>query len=69
MLHNREELQKARQVYAEALNAEEKKILVCAGTGCVSSGSLEIFDKLTQLMQEKGISCSVELEQEPHHDV
>ena len=69
MLHNREELQKARQIYADALTAEEKKILVCAGTGCVSSGSLEIFDRLTQLMQERNIPCSVELEQEPHHDV
>lgn len=69
MLHTREELQQARAAYANALSAEKQKILVCAGTGCVSSGSLDIFDRLSQLMRERNIPCSVELEEDPHGDV
>ena len=68
MLKNREDLRKLRNTYMKSLAAEEKKILVCAGTGCISSGSLEIYDKLTQLMKERKIPCSVELQEEPHHD-
>ncbi len=50
----------------ESIAAEKKKILVCAGTGCISSGSLEIYDRLAQIMNERGIPCSVELQEEPH---
>jgi NADH-quinone oxidoreductase subunit F len=66
MLKTREDLSRIRFVYSKALSAQTKKILVCAGTGCVSSGALEIFDRLTQLMQECNIPCTVELEKEPH---
>jgi NADH-quinone oxidoreductase subunit F len=64
MLATREELKKTRDVYAASLKAEKKKIFICAGTGCVSSGSLEIYEELIKLMNEKGIPCSVELKTE-----
>ena len=64
--NSREDLQKAREIYRAALNQQTKKILVCAGTGCVSSGSLDIFDRLKTLVEEKGMACSVELQEEPH---
>lgn len=68
MLKNREDLKKLRSLYKEALEAEKKKILVCAGTGCISSGSLEIYDRLVEIMKERNIPCSVELQEEPHGD-
>ena len=68
MLKSRQELQKLRRRYQASLNAQKKKILVCAGTGCVSSGSLEIFDKLQSLIAACGLECSVQLEKEPHED-
>jgi len=68
MLKNREDLKKLRSLYKEALEAEKKKILVCAGTGCISSGSLEIYDRLVEIMKERNIPCSVELPEEPHGD-
>ena len=49
-----------------ALKAERRRILVCAGTGCVSSGSLKVYEALKALMAGRGIACSVELEAEPH---
>lgn len=67
-LKNRKDLDKIRTIYADSLKHETKKILVCAGTGCVSSGSLDIFDRLTELLKERNIKCSVELEKEPHGD-
>ena len=53
-LKNQKDLDKIRSIYADSLKHETKKILVCAGTGCVSSGSLDIFDRLTLEKEEEG---------------
>lgn len=66
MLSNRCDLKKARDTYGRSLAAEEQKILVCAGTGCVASGSLDIYDRLHELMKEHGVPCEVTLQEEPH---
>lgn len=66
MLKNREDLCSCRKAYAASLSAQTKKILVCAGTGCISSGSLEIHDRLQTLLSDRNIPCTVELEKEPH---
>ena len=68
MLKTRDDLKELRSLYQKAIELENKRILVCAGTGCISSGSLEIFDKLTSIMQERKIPCTVELQVEPHDD-
>ncbi len=68
MLKNRQELIEYRMRCEASLAAQGKKILVCAGTGCISSGSLEIFDKLKSLIESSGIPCTVALEEEPHSD-
>jgi len=65
-LNNRDELIALRRACAGALELETKRILVCAGTGCVSSGSMQVFDRLRALMEERGMPVSVELEEEPH---
>ena len=68
MLLNREDLQNAREHYKTAQEAQRKKILVCAGTGCVAGGSLEIHAELVRLIEARGIACAVSLEKEPHDD-
>ncbi len=68
MLNNRQELQELRSLYMKAAAAQEKKILVCTGTGCVSSGSLDIYARLVELMQQAGVDCTVELAKDPHSD-
>lgn len=68
MLLNREDLQNTRAVYEKALQAQKKKILVCAGTGCVAGGALKIYADLIKFIEEKGIPCEVKLEKEPHDD-
>ncbi len=69
MLCNRQDLIKLRARCQSSLAAQKRKILVCAGTGCVSSGSLEIFDKFKNLIEANGIACVVALEKEPHDHV
>jgi len=49
-----------------SLKLERRRILVCAGTGCVSSGSIHVYEALRAQMRARGIACSVELEAEPH---
>ncbi len=68
MLKTREDLIQIRSLYAKSIEAQTKKMLVCAGTGCVSSGALLIFDRLNELMKERNIACSVELEEEPQEE-
>ena len=66
MLKSREDLCKLRSAYKQALQAQKSKILVCAGTGCVSGGSLQIYDELKKMMERNAVKCSVELSIEPH---
>ena len=66
MTGNREELRELRRMCAASLASEKKRILVCAGTGCISSGSLEIYDELKKIMEARGLNVAVELREEPH---
>ncbi|MCM0650506.1 NADH-quinone oxidoreductase subunit NuoF [Clostridium swellfunianum] len=66
MLLNREEFKNAVDLYKASLKKQHKKILICAGTGCVAGGALKIYDEFIRIMGEKGIDCSISLEKEPH---
>ena len=66
MLNNRQEFIAYREDSVKAYAAQTKKIIVCAGTGCVAGGSLHIHAKLNELMQAKGLPVAVELMVDPH---
>ncbi|MBR5389848.1 MAG: (2Fe-2S) ferredoxin domain-containing protein, partial [Clostridia bacterium] len=66
MLKTRQELQELRRACEAAFASQKSRILVCTGTGCASSGSLDIYARLVELMKEKGVACSVELSKDPH---
>jgi len=66
MLNNREELILYRQLAEKDYAAQEKKIIVCAGTGCVAGGSLNIFDKLKEIIESKGLPVEIGLMEDPH---
>ena len=67
-INTREELSQRRKEYKQSLDSQKKQILICAGTGCVAGGSLKIYDRMKELMKEKGLKCSVVLEKEPHDE-
>ena len=68
-LQSRSALSELRAACKQALAAEKTKILVCGGTGCVAGGSLDIYARLQELLNERGIPVEVELAEEPHGDV
>ncbi len=68
MLKSREELQALREAVSKRLQAEKRRIIVCAGAGCVSKGALKIYDKFAEIMKQKGVDFSLELQKDPHGD-
>lgn len=68
-INTREELELRRQEYKRSLDSQSKQILICAGTGCVAGGSLKIYARLKELIEEKGLTCSLVLEKEPHDTI
>lgn len=68
VIENRASLQKSRAAFLEQIDRQTKKIYVCGGTGCVAGGSMEIYERLKQLIEERGIKCQVKLEKEEQGD-
>ena len=66
MLKTRSDLVRAREEFRAALDAQTRKILVCAGTGCVAGGALGLYDELKRLIAEAGVPLTVELDEESH---
>ena len=50
-IKNREELIAKQEEYRASLNSQRKQILICAGTGCVAGGSLEIYAKMKDIIE------------------
>ena len=63
-INSLEELKTFSAKSEQALDKQKKKVLVCAGTGCVAGGSIEIFKKIRQLVDEKGLLVDLVLDQE-----
>lgn len=63
-----EEFQKAKEQFIHSLQKQSKKILVCSGTGCVAAGSVSVYERLKEVIEEKSLPCSVALEEDPHDD-
>ncbi|MBE6592318.1 MAG: NADH-quinone oxidoreductase subunit NuoF [Ruminococcaceae bacterium] len=66
MLNNREEFISYREAAERDYALQKQKIIVCAGTGCVAGGSLNIFDTLNNIIKEKGLPVEIGLMEDPH---
>ena len=66
MLTDRQEFLSYKEKVAKAYEMQQRKIIVCCGTGCVAGGSLDVYAKLKELMEAQGINVEVTLEEEPH---
>ncbi len=58
------ELIDTSQKFKDSLDKQYKQVLVCGGTGCVAGGSLEIYDEIKRLIEEKGLLAKIELYEE-----
>lgn len=68
LIADRQSLVDVRKSFREHLSLETKKILVCAGTGCVAGGANVVFDTFKRLCEDHGINCSIELGHELEHE-
>lgn len=57
-------LERRKQIFDECMSGYKTRITVCAGTGCVANGAMEIHRKFLEVMEEKGLSFTVSLEKE-----
>ncbi|HKJ98152.1 MAG TPA: NADH-quinone oxidoreductase subunit NuoF [Desulfotignum sp.] len=55
------QMAKIKEQCQAALARQKVRFLVCAGTGCVAGGSLDVYNEFKRLIEEKGISVDVEL--------
>ena len=62
MFKNLEEMRAYREECKKILQAENKKIIVCGGAGCVSKGANKVYEKLVSVMKENGLDYTVTLE-------
>jgi NADH-quinone oxidoreductase subunit F len=46
--------------------AEQRRIIICAGTGCVANGSLKVFEEFKKILTEKKIPVTLEFKKEEH---
>lgn len=51
-IENREALGQIRQASREQMNKSKCRVLICAGTGCLSGGSGAIYDRMCELVGE-----------------
>ncbi|NLT17909.1 MAG: NADH-quinone oxidoreductase subunit NuoF [Clostridiales bacterium] len=68
MINSRKELQDLRRGLKAGLDKQTLKVLVCAGTGCIAGGSIDIYNRLSDLMKEKELPYTIALEEDPHDD-
>ncbi|WP_252227270.1 NADH-ubiquinone oxidoreductase-F iron-sulfur binding region domain-containing protein [Caldicoprobacter algeriensis] len=57
-------LKECTRLFSDCLSRQKKRVLVCAGTGCVAGGSLEIYKKLKKMIEDKGLYVDVRLQEE-----
>lgn len=61
------DLKKIAEHYRE--NAEERRVIVCAGTACVANGALPLIDALVKKITEAGLKVKVEAHEEGKKDM
>jgi NADH-quinone oxidoreductase subunit F len=63
-IKDRKEFQEFSSIVAELLKKQKKKVLICAGTGCVAGGSIQIYNTIKAMVEERGLLVDLELQEE-----
>jgi NADH-quinone oxidoreductase subunit F len=61
MIKSRAELEQMQQTWKKGFERESARILICAGTGCVANGSLQVYEKLQAEVAQRGCYISVQM--------
>ncbi|MEN6403159.1 MAG: NADH-ubiquinone oxidoreductase-F iron-sulfur binding region domain-containing protein [Armatimonadia bacterium] len=57
-------LQDIQKHYEQAIEATERRVIICAGTGCVASGSLKVHEAFLAQIAQAGLPVTTELRYE-----
>ncbi len=60
------DLHQTKKVYERSCEGIVKRIIICAGTGCVANGSLKVYDALVKSVDAAKLNVIVELKDEKH---
>ncbi len=61
-------LDKIKAGYDKMRSGIKRRVIICAGTGCVANGALKIFEALKKRVSEENIEVVVELREEEHKE-
>ncbi len=61
MIDSRQQLNELQEKWHQGYKHETARILICAGTGCVANGSLQIFEALKEEVAKRGTYVTVEM--------
>lgn len=64
MIKSLNELLDIKSKYEKESNIVKRRIIVCAGTGCVANGAMKVYDELRLRINEAGLDCLIELKLE-----
>ena len=67
-IESRQQLIECREQFKKALECQYKQVVICGGSGCVAGGSLNVYDIMKQLMEERGLKVDVVLQHETHDE-
>ncbi|MDD4373514.1 MAG: NADH-quinone oxidoreductase subunit NuoF [Bacteroidales bacterium] len=62
------DLREVKKSYNEAAKRIHKRVVICAGTGCIANGALKVFEAFEKAVEEAGMTRFVELELNYHDD-
>lgn len=65
-MKNSIDLNKVLEAYEKTIKNIDRRIVICAGTGCIANGAMKVFETLKTEIAAKGLKVTVELDYEKH---
>jgi len=57
-------LEDRKKQFNDSIKDHKARIIICAGTGCMANGSMNIYNKFIEVIKARGLSISVSLDHE-----
>jgi len=61
-------LETIKEDYTNRKNALSHRIIICAGTGCIANGAMEVHAELARIIKEKNLPLTLSLQEEAKDD-
>ncbi|MHC5082993.1 MAG: NADH-ubiquinone oxidoreductase-F iron-sulfur binding region domain-containing protein [Planctomycetota bacterium] len=68
MLKQQIDLNAIKKKYQEKADTLKQRLIICAGTGCVANGALEVYDALVEELERQNLNVTVSLQKDGKTD-